>query len=131
MDCYPATSYDDFSYAMSNILYNIALGVKHVHKGHSDERTSCVRGCFLRTVSYLPHVKEPVTKGHLSYRDTFDGILKCPLKTMLFYCIEVSLEDRFYCIEVSPEDRFYCIEVSPEDRFHCTEVQVLLYRGVP
>ena len=24
-----------------------------------------IRGHFLRTVSYLPHVKEPVTKGHL------------------------------------------------------------------
>ena len=25
-----------------------------------------IRGCFLRTVSYLPHVKKPATKGHLS-----------------------------------------------------------------
>ena len=40
-----------------------------------------IKGCFLRTVSYLPHVKEPVMKGHLSCRDTFSGILKCPLKT--------------------------------------------------
>ena len=40
-----------------------------------------IRGHFLRTVSYLPHVKEPVTKGHLSCRDTFSRILRCPLKT--------------------------------------------------
>ena len=40
-----------------------------------------IRGNFLRTVSYLPHVKEPVTKGHLSCRDTFSQILRCPLKT--------------------------------------------------
>ena len=39
-----------------------------------------IRGHFLRTVSYLPHVKEPVMKGHLSCRDTFSGILRCPLK---------------------------------------------------
>ena len=41
-----------------------------------------IRGHFLRMVSYLPHVKEPVTKGHLSCRDTFS---------------RMSLEDRFYC----------------------------------
>ena len=29
-----------------------------------------IRGHFLRTVSYLPHVKEHTIKGHLSYRDT-------------------------------------------------------------
>ena len=40
-----------------------------------------IRGHFLRTVSHLPHVKEPVMKGHLSCRDTFSGILRCPLKT--------------------------------------------------
>ena len=40
-----------------------------------------IRGHFLRTVSYLPHVKEPVMKGHLSCRDTFSWILRCPLKT--------------------------------------------------
>ena len=40
-----------------------------------------IRGHFIRTVSYLPHVKEPVTKGHLSCRDTFSRILRCPLKT--------------------------------------------------
>ena len=40
-----------------------------------------IRGHFLRMVSYLPHVKEPVTKGHLSCRDTFSRILRCPLKT--------------------------------------------------
>ena len=45
-----------------------------------------IRGHFLKTVSYLPHVKEPVMKGHLSCRDTF------------LLDIEVSLEDRFYCI---------------------------------
>ena len=40
-----------------------------------------VKGHFLKTVSYLPHVKEPVKKGHLSCRDTFSWILRCPLKT--------------------------------------------------
>ena len=40
-----------------------------------------IRGHFLKTVSYLPHVKEPVMKGHLSCRDTFSWILRCPLKT--------------------------------------------------
>ena len=50
-----------------------------------------IRGHFLRTVSYLPHVKEPVMKGHF------------------LSDIEVSPEDRFYCIEMSPEDRFYCL----------------------
>ena len=42
-----------------------------------------IRGCFLRTVSYLNHVKEPVTRGHLSCRDTFSWIV-------------MSLEDRFF-----------------------------------
>ena len=53
-------------------------------KGHP-----VIRGHFLRTVSYLPHVKEAVMKGHLSCRDTFSGILRCPLKTGLtvFGCI--------------------------------------------
>ena len=41
-----------------------------------NERTHpVIRGHFLRTVSYLPHVNEPVTKGHLSCRDTFSQIL--------------------------------------------------------
>ena len=40
-----------------------------------------IRGHFLEMVSYLPHVKEPVMKGHLSCRDTFSRILRCPLKT--------------------------------------------------
>ena len=34
-------------------------------RGHSDEGTPVIRGHFLRMVSYLPHVKEPVMKGHL------------------------------------------------------------------
>ena len=38
-----------------------------------------IRGHFLRAVSHLFHVKEPV--GYLSYRDTFSWILRCPLKT--------------------------------------------------
>ena len=47
-----------------------------------------IRGHFLRTVSYLPHVnKEPVTKGHLSCRDTFSWILRCPLKTGFTVCL--------------------------------------------
>ena len=44
-------------------------------------RNPVIRGHFLKTVSYLPHVKEPVTKGHRSCRDTFSRILRCPLKT--------------------------------------------------
>ena len=40
-----------------------------------------VREHFLRMVPYLPHVKEPVMKGHLSCGDTFSAILRCPLKT--------------------------------------------------
>ena len=40
-----------------------------------------IRGHVLKMVSYLPHVKEPVMKGHLSCRDTFSRILMCPLKT--------------------------------------------------
>ena len=52
-----------------------------------------MRGHFLRTVSYLPHVKEPVMKGHLSCRDTFYGILRCPLKTGFTV---VTIEQWFY-----------------------------------
>ena len=40
-----------------------------------------MREHFLKTVSYLPHVKEPMMKGYLSCRDTFSGMLRCPLKT--------------------------------------------------
>ena len=40
-----------------------------------------IRGHFLRTVSYLPHAKDPVTNGHLSCSDTFSKILRCPLIT--------------------------------------------------
>ena len=68
-------------------IIQISCTVKPVFKGHYDERTGqpVIRGHFLRTVSSLPHVKEPVMKGHLSCRDTF------------LSDIEVSLEDRFYC----------------------------------
>ena len=45
-----------------------------------------IRGHFLRTVSYIPHVKEPVTKGYLSCRDTFSWILRYPLKTGVTVC---------------------------------------------
>ena len=44
-------------------------------------RHPVIRGHFLRAVSYLPPIKEPVTKPHLSCRDTFSVILRCPLKT--------------------------------------------------
>ena len=37
-------------------------------------------------MSYLRHVKEPLTKGHLSCRDTFPWILKCPLMTGFTVC---------------------------------------------
>ena len=36
---------------------------------------------------YLPHVKKPVKKGHLSFRDTMSGILSDP-------------EDRFHCTSI-------------------------------
>ena len=39
-----------------------------------------IRGHFLRTVSYLLYVKQPAKNGHLSYGDTYSGILRCPLK---------------------------------------------------
>ena len=42
-----------------------------------------IRGHFLKMMSYLHHVKEPVRKGHLSCRDTFSQIYRCPLKTGL------------------------------------------------
>ena len=38
--------------------------VNPVFKGHCDEGHPVIRGHFLRTMSYIPHVKEPVTKGH-------------------------------------------------------------------
>ena len=40
-----------------------------------------IRGHFRTAVSYLPHVKKPALKGHLSCRDTFSGIWRCLLKT--------------------------------------------------
>ena len=40
-----------------------------------------IRGCFLNIGSYLPHVKEPVMKGYLSYVGTSSGILRCSLMT--------------------------------------------------
>ena len=55
-----------------------------------------IRGHFLEMVSYLPHVKEPVMKGHLSCRDTFSGILRCPLKTG-FTVIPNDLDLTFQC----------------------------------
>ena len=35
-----------------------------------------IGGHYPRTVSYPPHVKEPVAKGHLAFMDIFSGILK-------------------------------------------------------
>ena len=40
----------------------ITLCSKPVFKGHSEKKT---RGHFLRTISYLANVKEPVMKGHV------------------------------------------------------------------
>ena len=41
-------------------------------------------------MSYLPHVKEPARKGHLSCRDTFSQIKRCRLKTDLtVYILEI------------------------------------------
>ena len=46
-----------------------------VFKGHSYEGTPVIRGHFLRTVSYLPHVKEPVMRQ--------DWLYRCPIFPML------------------------------------------------
>ena len=50
-----------------------------------------IRGRFLRTGSYPPHVNEPVMKGHLSCRDTFSVISRCPLKTGFTVCVYCSI----------------------------------------
>ena len=42
--------------------------------------------------SYLLHVNAPATKAHLSCRDTFSGILRCPLKTCVHYLCVNGLE---------------------------------------
>ena len=43
--------------------------VKHVFNEPSSERTSSDQGTtFQNKIVYLPHVKAPVMKGHLSYR---------------------------------------------------------------
>ena len=58
--------------------------VKPVFKEVVSEREQPVFMGHLRKVSYilyLSHVTEPVMKGHLSFRDTFFGILRCPLIT--------------------------------------------------
>ena len=78
---------------MCSVLCQLFLGSVHdmIHTnilykyGSLCSGDTATKGHFLKTVSYLPHVKEPVTKGHLSCRDTLSDI-------------EVSLEDRFYCI---------------------------------
>ena len=49
-------------------------------------------------------------KGHLSCRDTFSGILRCPLKTSFTVSvILVSRQDRWPPIIVCLEDMFDCI----------------------
>ena len=44
--------------------------IKPVFKGHSDEGTPCDQGTLSQNGVLIPHVKEPVTKGHLLRRDT-------------------------------------------------------------
>ena len=51
----------------------LLCAVKPVFKGHCDEGTPCDLGTLSQN-GFLPHVKEPVTKGHLSCRDTFSRI---------------------------------------------------------
>ena len=69
-----------YIFVIGNILCKIAVNwmfvvaVKPVFKGHSDERTPSDQGRFLITGSYL-------MKGLVLCRDTFCGILWCPLKT--------------------------------------------------
>ena len=48
--------------------------VKPIFKGSLTRGHPVITGRIFRTMSYLPHVKEPVMKGHLSCRDTFSGI---------------------------------------------------------
>ena len=66
---------DGFVTLNTSAIKNVRMCLKG-SRGYDEGTTS-----DLRTVSYLPHVKEPVTKGHLSCRDTFSWILRCPLKT--------------------------------------------------
>ena len=61
--------------------------VKPVFKVQSDERTPSGQSTFLGTVYHLPHVKKSAMKGHLSCRDTFSRILRCPLKTVVTVCM--------------------------------------------
>ena len=52
---------------------------------------------FSMVVSYLPHVKEPVIKGHLSCRDTLTGILRVPWRqVLLLYKFFVIFCDPFF-----------------------------------
>ena len=69
------------AFPANSIYGNNIYTVKHVLKGHCAEGTPCDQGVLFRMVSYLSHVKEPVTKGHLTCGDTFTWILRCPLKT--------------------------------------------------
>ena len=72
------------------IVASVNSTVKPFFKGHCDEGTPCKKGT-LRNVSYLPHVEAPVTRGHLSCRDSFSGILRCPLKTGFTVVYQVQL----------------------------------------
>ena len=86
-------------------------------------RDTLMRGHFVKTMPYLPHVKEPVMKGHLSCRDTFSWILECPLKTgfTVLVCMASGLYPiRFVIIHMKSEDiceytmRYYLSHKTPD-----------------
>ena len=56
-------------------------------KGTLTRGQSVIRGHFLWSMSYLPHVKEHILKGHLSCRDTFSWMLRVPWRQVLLYTI--------------------------------------------
>ena len=64
-------------------------------------------------ITGLPHVKEPVIKGHLSCRDTFSLILRCPLRQVtevLLYCVR-------RCFLLSQELKNVCLVAFKVDNY--------------
>ena len=68
-------------YTINNTYSTRPCTVKPVFKGHCDEGTPCDQGTLSQNGVLSSHVKEPMTKGHRSCRDTFSRIQRCPLKT--------------------------------------------------
>ena len=81
-----------YVYGCLYLIYDLRMfmtgyTVKPVFRGHFDERIPCDNRIISKNVSHLPHVKAHVMKGHLSCRDTFSVILRCPLKTGFTVCM--------------------------------------------